>query len=126
MKLNNQVKIEIFNQSLKKAMDELGLSNEELAEVVGKHKGSISRIRNGKMFPHVNDFVDILNKAEMLRSGFLKVFAKHFLNQIELNPFFPESFVEDLDPRQLGTLLIYAGERLCQKDVIAPRKQLVS
>lgn len=124
MKINKtcqQIEVRIFNQLLKETMDLLELPNRELAELTGKHTNTVSRIRNAKTYPNLNEFVQILNQAEKLRPGFIKLFAKMFVDCVQNDD--SQQLLEKLDSVKLGILLIEAGERLCKNVSFAQSEQ---
>ena len=111
----NKIEVDIFNKALKETMDYMGLKGVVLAEKSGRSCNSISRIRNGRDFPSIRDFVILLELAEQEREGFLSEFMARLTGKVRKLTFSPEEYVNSLNSSELGALMIAAGSRLCEK-----------
>lgn len=112
-----------FNDIFKQAMDQCGVAPSELAELAGRSRGNISQIRNGKNFPSIGDFCELIGCAEQLSPGFYELFGRLLIGETRRQTLSPEELINSLDSTELGTLLIAVGSRMSEK---RSERQLVS
>lgn len=105
---------ELFNDIFRETMDRLGVKGSQLAERSGRSRNNITGIRQGKSFPTIGDFVELLMLCEEEKPGFFEEFTRHLVGQSRVNTS-PEEFVDALDLSEFGALMIAAGSRLCDE-----------
>ena len=112
MKLYKEIEPTIFNKTLKETMDFMGLQGAELAEETGRSRNSISRIRNGKDFPSIQELAKLLNAAEKRVPGFFDEFARRLSGKARRMTASPEEFVNSLDSSEFGALMFACASRV--------------
>lgn len=98
-----------FNKAFKDTMDSLDVRNDRLAEISGRSVANISKIRNSKSFPSVEDFAKLIEYGEQLHPGFAAEFAQRLTNS---SFFSPETLINSLDSSQLAVLIFAIGQRV--------------
>ena len=98
-----------FNKAFKDTMDSLNVRNDRLAELSGRSVANISKIRNSKAFPSVEDFAKLIEYGEQLQPGFAAEFAHRLTNS---SFFSPETLINSLDSSQLSVLIYAIGQRV--------------
>lgn len=112
MKLN--ITPTLFNEIFKETMDSSGLKGNELAKLAGRSTNNISRIRQGKDFPSIKDFMELIAIAEEVQPGFFEDFARRLIGESRRLTVSPEELIEALDSSEFGALMIAAGRRMCE------------
>lgn len=101
-----------FNEIFKQTMDKSGVSSSELATLSGRSRVNVSEIRNGKSFPTIGDFCELLSDAEKLSPGFCDLFGRLLVGETRRQTLNPEELINSLDSTELAALFYAAGNRI--------------
>lgn len=101
-----------FNEIFKKAMDRSRVSSSDLATLSGRSRVNVSEIRNGKSFPTIGDFCELLGYAEQLSPGFCDLFGRLLVGETRRQTLNPEELINSLDSSELAALFYAAGSRI--------------
>ena len=88
----------MINFYFKQTMDYFGIRGSVLANRLGCSRNNISEIRNGKSFPPINRFWEIVEVCEELAPGFRQELARRIAENRTLD-------YDDLDDNQLAEQL---------------------
>lgn len=99
----------------KAKMDYWGIKGTELAKASGRTVQNISETRNGKTTPSVRDFVDLIETCDHLQPGF----SADFYTSLSGKQFDLQQLVNSLDSVELGMLLVLAGQRVQERQLVA-------
>lgn len=107
---------EVFNDIFRQAMDRHRIRGIDLAKKAGRSRSNITEIRQGKSYPAIGDFVELLMLCEEESPGFFEEFARQLIGQSRRLTASPEEFVRSLDSSEFGALMYACAARINESE----------